>query len=115
MSNDGRWARQVLVASLLATGLSAATFLSAGTDPKHRYEIEIRGMAFHPADLTIAPGDTVVWVNRDIFPHSATHKSLWDTGTLTTGDSGRFIAQSRGEATYACTLHPTMTGKLLVK
>ena len=40
--------------------------------PPRRHVVEIRGMAFHPAVLEIHRGDTVVWVNRDFVPHTAT-------------------------------------------
>src|SRR5204862_476961 len=36
------------------------------------HTVEIRGMEFHPAELTVAVGDTIVWINRDIVPHTAT-------------------------------------------
>jgi len=80
------------------------------------HTVEIRGMEFHPAVLTVAAGDTVVWVNRDIVPHTATAtgRTKWDTGQLTQGQTGRFIAHARGTARYACTLHPTMHGELII-
>jgi plastocyanin len=80
------------------------------------HTVEIRGMEFHPAVLTVAAGDTVVWVNRDIVPHTATAtgRPKWDTGQLTQGQTGRYIARARGTARYACTLHPTMHGKLII-
>ena len=34
--------------------------------PARMHTIEIRGMEFHPAELTVALGDTVVWINRDV-------------------------------------------------
>jgi len=73
-------------------------------------------MAFHPAALEVQPGDTVVWINRDIVPHTATAsgKSGWDTGRLLQGQSGRYVPRKRGEESYACGLHPTMQGRLIV-
>jgi len=65
----------------------------------------------------VAVGDTVVWINRDIVPHTATGhgRSRWDTGQLTQGQEGRYVARRAGETSYACTLHPTMHGKLIVR
>ncbi len=79
--------------------------------------VEIRGMEFHPAVLTLAVGDTVIWINHDIVPHTATARghAKWDTGQLLQGQTGRYIARSRGTARYACTLHPTMHGSLIVR
>ncbi|MCC6316928.1 MAG: hypothetical protein IT361_04475 [Gemmatimonadaceae bacterium] len=78
--------------------------------------MEISGLAFHPAELNVAVGDTVVWVNRDIFPHTATASgaSGWDTGTLAEGMSGRVVVSDGAELSYRCSLHPTMQGRLIV-
>ena len=84
--------------------------------PSRRHIVEIRGMAFHPAVLTVARGDTVVWINRDIVPHTATaRRPHWDTGQLLQGQDGRYVAHERSEAPYVCTLHPTMQGKLIIQ
>jgi plastocyanin len=72
-------------------------------------------MAFHPAVLEVARGDTVIWVNQDIVPHTATAKSEWDTGVLAQGALGIIISRRRGEFRYACTLHPTMKGTLVTR
>jgi plastocyanin len=90
--------------------------LAFGRAPK-THTVEIRGMEFHPAELTVAVGDTVVWVNRDIVPHTATAtgRLKWDTGQLTQGQAGRYVVRRSGVARYACTLHPTMRGKLVIR
>jgi plastocyanin len=74
-------------------------------------------MAFHPAELEVRRGDTVVWVNRDIVAHTATaaREPAWDTGSLASGDSGTHVAGVRGEVEYYCELHPTMEGRLVVQ
>ena len=83
------------------------------------HTVEIRGMEFHPAVLTVAVGDTVVWINRDIVPHTATAagggRMKWDTGQLPQGQSGHYVASHKGVARYACTLHPTMHGRLIIR
>ena len=109
------------VAALAAVGV--LLFIGAAGPPRpsepvsHRHVVEIRGMAFHPAVLDVRRGDTVVWVNRDIVPHTATaiRKPGWNTGPLLQGKSGRYVANRRGEDSYACELHPTMLGKLIVR
>src|SRR5437762_907842 len=76
-----------------------------------------REVAFHQAELTVVVGDTVVWINRDIVPHTATGsgRTKWDTGQLLQGQAGRYVASSRGTKRYACTFHPTMHGTLIVR
>lgn len=80
------------------------------------HTVEIRGMEFHPAVLTAAVGDTIVWTNRDIVPHTATASgpTKWDTGQLTQGQVGRYVARRAGVMAYSCTFHPTMHGKLIL-
>jgi plastocyanin len=82
-----------------------------------RHVVEIRGMAFHPAELEIGQGDTVVWVNRDIVPHTATGsgKPAWTTGTLVQGQSGEYVPRHSGTLWYFCELHPVMKGKLIIR
>ena len=82
-----------------------------------RLEVQIRGMAFTPAVLEAAPGDTIVWLSRDIVPHTATAPgaSGWDTGVLNPGQNGILVARLRGDFPYACALHPTMAARLLVR
>ncbi|MGE5803031.1 MAG: plastocyanin/azurin family copper-binding protein [Gemmatimonadota bacterium] len=87
----------------------------AGSSPPPRaHTVEIRGMEFHPAVLTVAPGDTVVWINRDLVPHTATAES-WGTKQLAQGQVGRVVARHTGRVAYACILHPTMHGALVIR
>jgi plastocyanin len=109
------------IAALAAIGLlslGGAAAPSRPADPvPQRHVVEIRGMAFHPEVLEVRRGDTVVWINQDIVPHTATatRKSGWDTGTLLQGKSGQYIASHEGEDPYFCKLHPVMLGKLIVR
>lgn len=106
--------RRVLVPLLLV--LAAAAVLP-GAQPPRAHTVEIRGMAFHPAELTLTPGDTVVWINRDIVPHTATASGPqpWDTGNLLPGEQGRYVAQSVGVINYICAWHPTMRATLTIQ
>lgn len=74
-------------------------------------------MAFHPAVLRLGRGDTVVWINRDIVPHTATATgtSGWNTGPLPQGGRGEYVARREGADSYFCQLHPTMLGQLIVR
>jgi len=78
------------------------------------HHAEIRGFRFHPDTVAVAPGDTVVWTNRDVVPHTATTHA-WDTGMIGAGSSGRMVADSPGTYAYACAYHPTMRAVLVVR
>jgi plastocyanin len=74
-------------------------------------------MAFHPEVLQVRRGDTVVWINRDIVPHTAsgTMNPTWDTGSLSLGGTGVYVVHHEGVEPYYCRLHPTMQGKLTAR
>jgi plastocyanin len=117
----GRRVAGVPAAALAAVGLLVVTGAAISPRPSepapHRHVVEIRGMAFHPAVLEVRRGDTVVWINRDIVPHTATatRKPGWNTGPLLQGKSGEYVANRLGDDAYACELHPTMLGQLVVR
>ncbi|MCP1168858.1 cupredoxin domain-containing protein [Limimaricola litoreus] len=79
------------------------------------HAVEIRGFAFIPARLTVAPGDTVLFTNRDAAPHTATSESgLFDSGRLGAGQSARMAFSARGTYPYLCSIHPKMRGVVTV-
>jgi plastocyanin len=74
----------------------------------------MEGVGFQPASLTVTVGDSVVWVNKDAFPHTATQKGSFDSQEIGAGKSWQFTPTAAGEFPYVCTYHPTMTGMLRV-
>lgn len=80
------------------------------------HTVLMEGVAFVPLTLTVKPGDVVVWVNKDLFPHTATARNReFDSGVIAPGKTWKYTAKKPGEFSYVCTLHPTMTGTLVVK
>ncbi len=78
-------------------------------------EVAIQGMAFAPATITIAAGDSVRWTNSDAAPHTATFRATGaDTGRLNRGDSGALTFDTPGSYEYACAIHPSMRGQVIV-
>jgi plastocyanin len=73
-------------------------------------------MKFAPETLTVKRGDTIVWVNKDFFPHTATAQDRsFDSKDLGTNKTWKYIANKAGTFSYICTLHPMMTATLIVK
>ena len=69
-----------------------------------------------PIRLVIASGDTVVWVNEDAVPHTATAvDGAWDTGEVESTASGAVVVSGEGEHRYICAFHPNMSGTLVVQ
>jgi len=104
---------------LAAVLLAAGPLLLCGCQDKATgrvYHVEIKGMAYALPELTVSPGDTVVWVNRDIVPHTVTADGRrFDSGSMSPSAEWSFAARERGRFPYACTFHPTMKGVLVVK
>ena len=78
--------------------------------------VSIKGFAFVPQVITVAPGTTVVWTNADEDPHTvvANDKSF-HSAALDTDDKYSFTFTKAGDYAYFCSLHPHMTGKIVVR
>lgn len=92
--------------------------LAAGAAPRPKtHTVTIEGMQFRPQTLTVAPGDTVVWVNKDLVAHTATsaEAGVFDSGLIAPDKSWSLTVRTEGEVPYICTYHPTMKGILTVE
>ena len=99
----------------LALALAAAT-LFAGAATAAEHTVEIKGMKFAPAELSVDAGDTVVFVNRDSAPHTATATGgAFDTGRLGRNESARVTINTGGTFDYFCAVHPSMKGRIAAK
>ena len=99
--------------ALLAGLLVASCGGEAGGGAPRSHLVEMRTFAFSPAELRVTEGDTVVWRNADILPHTATVARRFDSGSVPAGGEWRWVATA-GDADYLCTFHPTMRGTLTV-
>lgn len=75
----------------------------------------IKAMTFNPAELTVQKGDTVVWINQDLVAHDVTsdRDHAFYSDTIYVGKSWKMAIMD--SASYHCSIHPTMTGQLLLK
>lgn len=75
----------------------------------------IHNFAFHPATLTVKPGTTVTWVNKDPVAHTSTaYDHLWNSGLITPGKSYSFTFTKPGTYPYYCEIHQFMHGVVKV-
>ena len=80
------------------------------------HTITIEAVAFSPGELTVKAGDSIVWVNKDPFPHTVTSKaSGFDSSTMQPDQSWTLTPSAPGEMSYVCTLHPNMKGKIRIQ
>lgn len=78
--------------------------------------VKIQNFQFQPSPVTINLGDSVKWTNQDAAPHTSTSDTaLWDSGNLATGASFTRRFDKSGKFTYHCTIHPGMTGTVIVR
>lgn len=78
----------------------------------------IENYAFAPTELRVNQGDTVVWANFDSAPHTVTSTDATgelDSQTLPIGAKYAHTFNTKGTYTYNCTLHPAMTGTVIVE
>lgn len=102
---------------LLAVAVAAiAVFMPLDSNAlADSFNVSISGFEFIPDTLVIHVGDTVTWTNNDGPPHTTTSDdAVWDSGTLTTGQTFTFVFNTSGVFPYFCAIHPTMRGEIIV-
>ncbi len=97
---------------VVALGLMAWTATAVAAD----HLVLIEGMAFTPKVVAVKPGDTITWVNKDIFVHNVTAAAAGiKSGDLKPGQSWRHTVRRGASFDYLCSLHPVMTGQVQVE
>jgi plastocyanin len=103
---------------LSAGGTATVEFALAEEDPDAPVVVDLRNLLFDPDNVTIQPGRTVRWVNRQNEVHNVTPQghTEWPATTLnTTGDDFEHVFDNPGTFEYTCTLHPGMDGTIVVE
>ena len=100
-------------AAIFALVAGAGLGLAAAQGTTHTVVID--GVKYDPETVTAKRGDTVIWVNKDPFPHTVTAKGVFDSREIPAGGSWKYEPRKAGEYDYVCTLHPNMKGTLDVR
>ena len=88
----------------------------AATEEKPAVEIKIDNFVFSPNTLTVAAGSTVRWTNRDDIPHNVvTDDKTIKSKVMDTDESFSYTFTKPGTYNYFCSIHPKMTGKIVVQ
>lgn len=104
------------VALILAVLFSGISVLPSAAAKSSSHTVDIEAVAFSPATLEVKSGDTVIWKNKDPFPHNvAAENKDFRSGDIQGGQSWKFKAGKKGTFSYVCTLHPNMKAVLIVK
>jgi plastocyanin len=109
--------RDVCVAIVLSVAVvAAAAIFGAGAVSAANAEVQIDQFAFIPQRITVKAGTTVTWINEDDAPHTvASSDKLFKSKALDTGDKFSFTFTTPGTYAYFCSVHPHMTGAVVVE
>jgi len=107
-----------IVAGLLRLALFAAIAIAAVPLPARAAHVVVKidNFTFNPQRLTVKVGTTVIWTNEDDIPHTvaASNKSF-KSKVLDTDQKFSFTFTTAGDFEYFCSLHPHMTGMIVVE
>jgi plastocyanin len=119
--------RSVLIAGLAAVVMVAVVLLLAGSPNvtantqqagSATTEVKIDNFSFGPGTITVAVGTTVTWINRDDIPHtvvSTDDPKAFKSKVMDTDEKFSYTFAKPGTYPYFCSIHPKMTGKVIVQ
>jgi amicyanin len=112
----------VIVSAMMALvfGLAAAApgrlLASPPADQGDAHRVTIDNFNFAPATLTVSAGTTVTWVNRDDVPHTVVStEKKFKSPVLDTDEQFAYKFTEPGTYEYFCSIHPKMTGAVVVQ
>jgi plastocyanin len=109
--------RSTLIAAALGVAMATATAIGLpGRADSAPHAVTIDNFTFNPQRLTVTAGSTVTWTNKDDIPHAiASSGALFGSKALDTDDDYSFTFTIPGTYQYFCSLHPHMTGTIVVE
>ena len=103
------------VVSFPATHRTSAQTNEGNKSPQ-AVAIAIDNFKFGVVSIEITAGTTVTWTNRDDVPHTVVSSTkVFKSPPLDTGQAFSYTFKSAGTFEYYCSMHPRMTGKIVVK
>jgi plastocyanin len=117
--------RPEILICFLAIGLALLSFMRAeGLEPQQssaavasKAEVAIDNFSFSPREITVPIGTTVTWTNHDDVPHvvASSDDQFKKSAAVDTDESFSHTFTAAGNYIYFCSIHPHMTGKIIVK
>jgi plastocyanin len=107
---------QALMIAGSGAAMTAVAYQSNAATAPSADVIHIGNFTFSQSVLTVHPGTRVTWINDDDIPHTIVAKDMtFKSRVLDTGDRFTFTFAKAGQFDYFCSIHPHMTGKVIVK
>ena len=100
---------------LLVAGVAAAYLHAAAPASAEEIAVKIGNFTFGPKELKVKAGSTVTWTNEDDIPHTVVSPSTFRSKVLDTDGKYSFTFTTPGTYKYFCSLHPHMTGTVIVE
>jgi plastocyanin len=99
--------------SMASTSMGSTPTTAAATSGT---SVSLANIAISPTSLTINAGQSVTWTNNDsVTHHLVGDKGEFDSGDMAPGAKFTFTFKTAGSVNYHCTIHPSMTGTIVVK
>jgi plastocyanin len=105
-----------LVLGMGTIAVGQRNFLAGAQQKPETTEVKIDNFSFGPGTLTVPVGTTVTWTNRDDIPHTVVSTDgAFKSKVLDTDEKFYFTFSKAGTYPYFCSIHPKMTGKVIVQ
>jgi plastocyanin len=112
---NNRWIGGVAVSIGLALALLFAVEKSMAAGAPS-VEVKIDNFSFTPSTLTVKAGTQITWTNADDIPHTVVSEDQsFKSKVLDTDEKFTFVASKPGTYSYFCSIHPKMTGRVVVE
>ncbi len=107
------------VAAVIGVGtvdVGQKDLLASAQQKPETTEVKIDNFSFGPGTLTVPVGTTVTWTNRDDIPHTVVStEGAFKSKVLDTDEKFAYTFSKAGTYPYFCSIHPKMTGKVIVQ
>jgi len=104
----------VMIATLMVVGSSNVQAQDQSSTAAA--EVKIDNFVFGPQTVTVPVGSTVTWINKDDIPHTTVSTDgVFKSKVMDTDEKFSFKFTKPGTYSYFCSVHPKMTGKVVVQ
>ncbi|MEO8542040.1 MAG: cupredoxin family copper-binding protein [Burkholderiaceae bacterium] len=101
--------------ALVLAGAVGLAWTGSALGAATTHTVTIEATSYSPQVLSVKRGDTVVWINKDPFPHTVTSAGAFDSKNIPAGGTWKYKALKVGNHAYTCTFHPNMKGRLIIE
>ena len=106
----------ILLCASVTVGLTSFSYVKAEDEKPAAASVAIDNFSFTPKEISVEKGTTVTWTNRDDVPHTVVSADKkFKSKALDTDDKFTYTFTDAGTYVYFCSVHPIMTGKVIVK